>query len=115
MTQTAMTPGHSHSLKIPALRPVSSRPVATDWKKSSLEFVRDAQVVSLKSLTDQTPVREEPKVEGMVFVITKYQIKTPVREGLNVEGMVRRVWPRLVQGGPVGFPDQNFQPKLIFN
>ena len=27
-----------------------------------------------KSLTDQTPVREEPKVEGMVFVITKYQI-----------------------------------------
>ena len=48
MTQTAMTPGHSHSLKIPARRPVSSRPVATDWKKSSLEFVRDAQVVSLK-------------------------------------------------------------------
>ena len=29
-----MTPGHSHSLKIPALRPVSSNPVATDWKRA---------------------------------------------------------------------------------
>ena len=71
-----MTPGHSHSLKIPARRPVSSRPVATDWKKSSLEFVRDAQVVSLKisDWSDTCAVREEPKVKGMVFVITKYQI-----------------------------------------
>ena len=51
MTQTAITPGHSHSLKIPALRPVSSRPVATDWKKISIIY----QTASLIS----------PEMEGL--------------------------------------------------
>ena len=62
MTQTAITPGHSHSLKIPALRPVSSRPVATDWKKISIIY----QAASL--IPPETEGRNEEVMEGKACV-----------------------------------------------
>ena len=79
-----MTPGHSHSLKIPVLRPVSSNPVATDWKKTFYPL----------------------------FIILL--IFPPEREGLNVEVMEGKVCARLVQEGRGGCQEQSCQPSIIF-